>query len=377
MFLFILGRQPEIGLAELRAVFGDAELILPQAALVPTDVAPNINRLGSVRKVGRVIYDASGDPADFLVKKLTELPPGRITLGVSHYGRNASAASARKAAISLKKRLDRSVRVLPNSEAEISDAATLGNKLGSSPNKVELLVVNTGRRTIVAELIGVQNLNAYTLRDRGRPKRDARVGMLPPTLAQIMINLAAGQNNLANSTLLDPFCGTGVVLQEAALMGLNVYGTDIEPRMIDYTRTNLDWLNQRFHAKTKLKLEVADATNYIWTPPIDLVVTETYLGQPYSTAPPIEKLQQNISTCNTIISKFLTNLAPQITPKTGLCIAVPCWFVGGRTYHLPLTHQLATFGYEQIYYSGDQKPLIYRRENQIVGRELLVLHKRT
>ena len=33
-------------------------------------------------------------------------------------------------------------------------------------------------------------LMAMLIRDQNRPKRDARVGMLPPKLAQIMINLA-------------------------------------------------------------------------------------------------------------------------------------------------------------------------------------------
>jgi tRNA (guanine10-N2)-dimethyltransferase len=309
------------------------------------------------------------------LKRFADLPPGKITLGISHYGKNVSAATAVKTAKFLKQKLDRSVRVLPNSAAEIADAATLGNRLGASPHKIELLMVYIGHRLIIAELTGVQDLNAYTLRDRGRPKRDARVGMLPPKLAQIMINLAVGQNNCAGSTLLDPFCGTGVVLQEAALMGFGVYGTDLEPRMIEYTGANLGWLNQRFHTQIKPKLEVGDATNHTWTPPIDLVVTETYLGQPYSTAPPSEKLQLNITTCNTVISKFLINLASQTTPGTELCVAVPCWFLNNKMYHLPLTHQLTTFDYEQISYSESQKPLIYHREGQIVGRELLVLRR--
>jgi tRNA G10 N-methylase Trm11 len=410
MLLFVLGRQPEIGLAELRAVFGKAELVLPQIALVSTEETPNIDRLGSVRKVGQIIYDDTGDPHDFLLDKLKELPSGKITLGISCYGSVASAASANKMAVSLKKQLNRSVRVLPNSEAEISDAAALGNKLGSSPNKIELLTVRVGRRLIVAELIGVQDINAYTLRDRGRPKRDARVGMLPPKLAQIMINLARGattggwtssnvprlapnretvvdeakrgDNGLIGrmsspTVLLDPFCGTGVVLQEAALMGFDTFGTDLEPRMIDFTKANLTWLQKTHRLDFGVKLEVGDATNYTWTLPIDLVATETYLGQPYSTAPPSEKLQHNITTCNTIISKFLTNLATQIASGTGLCIAVPCWFLNNKTYHLPLTHQLATFDYEQIFYTDSQKPLIYRRENQIVGRELLILRKKS
>ncbi|MCL2280504.1 methyltransferase domain-containing protein [Candidatus Saccharibacteria bacterium] len=398
MILLILGRQPEIGIAELRAVFGNVETILPGVVLVAVDEIPNIDRLGGIRKIGRVIYDNDGNPGKFLLDKFSDLPPGKITLGISHYGKIASATSAKKTAMFLKSHLERSVRVLPNTTAEISDAATLGNKLGSSPNKVELLMAYIGHRLVIAELVGVQNLNAYTLRDRGRPKRDARVGMLPPKLAQIMINLAHGacKNSLSKddnvldqtlatraglapnrqTTLLDPFCGTGVILQEAALMGFDVYGTDIESRMIDFTKTNLAWLEKTHQVIFKSKSEVGDATNYIWSQPIDVIATETYLGQPYTTPPPTEKLQQNITTCNTILSKFLINLAPQITPETGLCVAVPCWFLNNKTYHLPLVCQLVALGYEQIFYSDDQKPLIYHRENQIVARELLVLRRK-
>jgi tRNA G10 N-methylase Trm11 len=444
MLLFILGRQPEIGIAELRAVYGNAEFVLPQVALVSTDEMPDIDRLGGVRKVGHVIWDKSGDAGSFLLEKLKSLPEGKITLGISQYGKTASVSSANKTAMFLKKNLDRSVRVLPNNEADISDAATLGNKLGSSPNKVELLMIYVGNRLIVAILDGVQDLNSYTFRDRSRPKRDARVGMLPPKLAQTMINLAYGASKITSSAepsnfpdnfskdfsshastsssphgaseknsrklysenllgkaekvilrpiLLDPFCGTGVVLQEAELMGFSVYGTDIEPRMVEYTGANLEWLESKYHMDSatnaqndsagsendnvNVKLEVGDATNHTWTAPIDIVATETYLGQPYTTAPNPEKLQQNIATCNTIVSKFLTNLAPQITPDTGLCVAVPRWFLNKQTYRLPLTRQLAELGYEQISYSDNQVPIIYHREDQIVGRELLVLRKKS
>jgi len=413
MYLFILGRQPEISLAELMAVFGNAELILPDIALVKSSTPPDINRLGGTRKIGQIIYDNDGEPGKFLNDKFTNLPPGKITLGVSHYGRNVSLSTARKTGIMIKKKLSRSMRILPNTTAEISDAATLGNKLGTVPNKVELLMAYIGHRLIIAELIGVQDLNAYTLRDRGRPRRDAHVGMLPPKLAQIMINLALAESlrgaigdeaiqGGGSLTLLDPFCGTGVVLQEALLMGFSVYGTDISPRMIDYTHTNLDWLTQHpslrgvpHHFRESgvgrrsnpVQLEAADATNHKWTQPIDIVVSETYLGQPYSTPPPMDKLKQNMSTCNTIIEKFLANIAPQLAPGTPLCLAIPAWFVGNKTYHLPIIKKLDGLGY-----SVHPKPsslttspvaggvvtgrLIYRRDNQTVGRQLLVLTKK-
>ena len=372
MYLFVLGRQPEIGLAELRAVFGQAELILPNVALVEYSyqVKPDIDKLGGTRKIGRVIFDNDGNPNDFLLERFRDLPVGKITLGVSHYGKSASAISAQRSGVQIKKNLKRSVRVLPNSTAEISDAASLGNKLGKSPNKVELMMVYVGRRLIIAELIGVQDLNSYTLRDRGRPRRDARVGMLPPKLAQVMINLATNHQTIKPSnhlTVLDPFCGTGVVLQEAMLMGHSVYGTDIEPRMIEYSKANLEWLMRTYKLPNfqTYKLAIGNATDFQWQQPIDYVVSEIYLGQPYATEPPADKLRENMNTCNLILEKFLDNIIPQLKRGTPICLAVPVWFVGGKKFRLPVISKIK---------NKQSNELIYHREDQIVGRELLVFN---
>jgi tRNA (guanine10-N2)-dimethyltransferase len=200
--------------------------------------------------------------------------------------------------------------------------------------------------------------------------------MLPPKLAQTMINLASGGKTDARK-LLDPFCGTGVVLQEAALMKMNAYGTDLEPRMIQYSRENLDWLRRTHHAHFDEELEIGDATSFQWSQPIDLVATETYLGKPYSAEPRDDNLRENIANCNVILTKFLKNLATQITPDTGVCVAVPCWFTSRQAIHLPLIAKLTDLGFEQIFYSDNHENLIYHRENQIVGRELLVLRKKS
>jgi tRNA (guanine10-N2)-dimethyltransferase len=372
MYVFVLGRQPEIGIAELRAVFGEAHLVLPQLATASPDQSPDINRLGGTRKVGRIIHDVAAvhDYLPFLLEWLAALPPGKITLGISHYGTKISAASANQTAKYLKSHLGRSVRMLPNTAAEISDAASLGNRLGSRPTKVELLIINTAQRLIIAELIGVQDLNSYTRRDRGRPHRDARVGMLPPKLAQIMINLAAPA---PKSTVLDPFCGTGVVLQEALLAGFDAAGSDIDPRMVKYTQANLIWAQKYLSVKSTLRyLELGDATDHKWPLPINAVVSETYLGQPYSTAPPADKFRANVNTCNVIITKFLDNIAPQLAPNTPLCLAVPCWHMNNKIVHLPITRAIP-HTFRSI--SPSAQPLIYRRPDQIVGRELLVLQR--
>ena len=216
-YLAVLGRQPEISIAELEL----------------SDFCTDINRLGGTQKLA-VLLDEK--PLDYLAK----LPEGKITIGVSDYSRKASKKTATMEALKLKKilvRHGRSVRVVENKDAVLSTATSLHNGLsGKNERKVELIKSNDDWYRV----IGVQDIDAYAKRDQARPARDARVGMLPPKLAQILINLCGPLK--AGSMILDPFCGTGVVLQEAMLMGYRAYGTDLSERMINYTKRNLDWL---------------------------------------------------------------------------------------------------------------------------------------
>ena len=94
--------------------------------------------------------------------------------------------------------------------------------------------MSDGRELVIALTEAIQDIDAYTARDRERPARSAKVGMLPPKLAQILVNSAQG------SAIYDPFCGTGVILQEALLMGHEAYGSDLAAEMVDATRTNLE-----------------------------------------------------------------------------------------------------------------------------------------
>jgi tRNA (guanine10-N2)-dimethyltransferase len=59
---------------------------------------------------------------------------------------------------------------------------------------------------------------------------------LHPRLARAMVNLAAVP---PGGTIRDPFCGTGGVLIEAALMGYRVEGSDIDPEMVRGALENL------------------------------------------------------------------------------------------------------------------------------------------
>ncbi len=360
MYLSVLGRQPEISLAELEALFSDVQPIFPRLATFNSRQTPDINKLGGQMKLATRLNQK---PLDFLVN----LPDGKITLGISDYSKNASRKTATMEALKLKKilvRLGRSVRVVENRDAMLSTATSLHNGLsGKNDRKVELIKLNSDWYRV----IGVQDVDAYARRDQARPARDAKVGMLPPKLAQILINLCGPLS--AHARVLDPFCGTGVVLQEAMLMGCTAYGTDISEKMVDYSERNLKHF--RF---TEYQVEVGDATSFTWQPPIDAVACEGYLGKPMSTVPAIMALKREQQICRDIVLSFLRNLYSQITSGTPVTIAIPAWLRENGNYsRLEILDEIEKMGYNVN--SKSREGLLYFRDGQIVARDIIILRK--
>ena len=408
-YLAVLGRQPEISIAELEAVTGvewrqipfsgrvararrhgasALNLALPGSEIPSKGILAllDINRLGGTLKLA---VKLEKNPLEVL----WECPEGKITIGVSDYSRGASKKTATLEALKLKKilvRHGRSVRVVENKEATLSTATSLHNGLGGkNPRKIELIKVDDEWYKV----IGVQDIDAYARRDQARPARDARVGMLPPKLAQILINLCGTLE--PGATVLDPFCGTGVVLQEALLMGYRAYGTDINEKMVEYSIRNLKWFSSsRSRSRPSLRgsLELAprwspcseeshfqvsqgDATNFRWEQPIDAVACEGYLGQPMSKIPTEMKLKEQEQECGGIILGFLKNLASQIEPGTPVVIAIPAWLREDGSYsRLEVVDKLEEMGYNVN--NKSREGLIYCREGQIVARDIIILRKK-
>lgn len=392
-YITILGRQPNLGIAELEKVFGQNSIQILSEQFVRLEASDfNIEEFGGVLKAGKIITEltrcdwrsVSQEIINYYCNKWQSFE-GKITLGISVYNFRESSREIQKTGITLKQKLKKSgvsLRLIPNTEPALSTATSHHNKLGLSPNKVELIIIRTNdNKTVIAESTGSQNITAYANRDQARPKRDAFVGMLPPKLAQIMINLAS--SNLPSTTyrlpptILDPFCGTGVILQEALLMGRSAYGTDLSEKMVDYSQANLKWLCDKYHRDFKYEVYQGDAMKTKWHPPINAVVCESYLGQPFSAPPSPAKLEEVKKNCDHIITEFLKNLFPQIESDTPLCIAVPSWRDNnGNFTHLPLIATIGRLGYKRHEFKNvSQNDLLYYREDQIVARELLVLTK--
>jgi len=411
--LLILGRQPALGLAELESLYSAEKLqtVGAQTPAVIVDVDPCLlafDRLGGSTKFCKLLTELDtvhwGQIEKFLVQvspgHSQQMPAGKMQLGLSVIGFDVGIRQIEATGLTLKKAIrktGRSVRLIPNKTVELNAAQVIHNHLTGS-NGWELVLIRDGSKTIIAQTVKVQDIEAYTRRDRERPKRDTKVGMLPPKLAQILINLSAGElpadklesicdipsgqpipRPILDRTALDPFCGTGVVLQEAALMGYQVMGSDVEPRMVEYTHKNLEWLATQYgETFVPEALDVGDATTHRWSGRFDIVASETYLGRPFTSMPTPEILAQTIADCNLIIKKFLKNIGEQIPTGTRLCLAVPAWQIKPNQFkHLPLIDQIEDLGYNRISFEHVRdEDLIYYRNDQIVARQLIVLTRR-
>jgi tRNA (guanine10-N2)-dimethyltransferase len=386
--LAILGRQPIVGIAELESLLGADKITPLQGGGVLIDVAAEdipFSRLGGAVKLGTILTTLETtswkDIDRFLIPATKEhaedVPEGKLTIGLSVYGVDVSRQELERTALSIKKEIKssgRPVRIVPNKSPEISTPQIIHNKL-TGPNGWELVFYRNGNSTIIAQTTDIQDIESYTARDQARPMRDARVGMLPPKLAQTIINLASGKNTIAS--VLDPFCGTGVVLQEAILMGFSAYGTDIEPRMIEYTNANIAWLEKEFRLHdARYQATLGDATNYKWKKQFDTVACEGYLGLPFAHMPSPDHLQESIQVSNTVAKGFLKNLASQVEKGFRLCIGLPAWHLPNSVKHLPCLDELQKLGWQRVRFEhAHPADLIYRREDQVVGRELVVLTK--
>ena len=371
-YLAVLGRQPLISVAELESLYQNVQLIAPSLAEFETaaDTPPDLDRLGGSLKIAEPITEP-------LPKFWQKLPDsGKIILGISDYSRGTNPYLTQREALKWKRvitKLGHNVRVVPNKTAVLSSATSFHNKLFTDTH-IEL--IKNGKKYY--RVLAVQDINAYTKRDQARPARDAKVGMLPPKLAQILINLCG--NMPTKSILLDPFCGTGVVLQEGLRLGFNLYGTDLNQRMIDYTRKNLEWVAVKFQTPAPVQpiLDQGDAQNYQWTPIPDLVACETYLGPPMSQPPVDIKLKTAKQECKSIILGFLKNLASQIRPDTPVTIAVPAWLrPDGQYERLNILDEIENLRYNVVRFKNlRQKDLLYHRDGQVVAREIIVLRKK-
>lgn len=315
------------------------------------------NRLGGQIKAGEVFKTVSQkDLVASITDHLSEDHySGKLNYGISVYG--WSERNLRLLLLELKKEFKRrevSSRFANQGFLNLSVAQHKG-LLGGK----ELLVCKDGNDYHLAEVIAVQDIDAYSRRDFDKPFRDMKVGMLPPKLAQVMINLAGDAKSV-----WDPFCGGGVLIMEGVLMGLKMFGSDINGETLEGAQHNVDWIEREFRVKASAKLFVHDATKPLPKIHFDAIVCEGYLGPPQNDFRSRHFLDSLISELNDLYTRFFEALKKGGF-KGPVVIAMP--FFRDRTgdvYLAGAIKRIAELGYKE------DLRMQYSRSDQLVGRDI-------
>lgn len=376
----VFGSHPALSLAEAQAIFPRAEFRLSgSAAITQADLDPtkSVDRLGGTVKAGRILLDLN--PTQDVIEGIVELikthPRARkILFSLTVFGKNNKLSS--KLPIELKRKLQvegLSARWFADPDGQVTPAAV--KKAGLIDEGYDICLFADEKLISIGFTEAVQDPDAWTLRDMGRPFRDAENGMLPPKLARVLVNLAGEDTN---RHLLDPFCGSGTIPMEAALLGYKqITGSDNDPQQVKDTEGNMRWLADRglieYEALKDMRF-VVSAAAYAHTrvsAPIGAIVTEGYLGTPLKGTESQATLDKEARAIEHIWNEALPTFA-KLQPTGGTVVGI--WPELTSSYahaQVDASDAAKQAGYEFI---GPEN-LLYSRPEQYVRRKIIVLQK--
>lgn len=402
-YFFILGNNPTLSIAEIINVLSKQivriEKISSEVLLIrlsgKVSVSELQNQLGGTIKIGEIVDQINLDSFSDLINKTWQLLPKSLSslqFGFSTYylggQKKEISRKLKKVALETKKRLKRqgiTCRWVESKEKILSSVILQKNKLLSHGAEIVFLIDNN--KSYVGKTISCQSFKNYALRDFGRPSRVIKKGMIPPKLGQIMLNLSKDSSfSFERALILDPFCGSGTILQEALLMGFkSIIGTDKNKRIIISAQENLKWLAQ----ETKQSLDgvkifysdVRKISKKIRARSVGAIVTEPYLGplrfSPLEYSFIIRELGQLYLLAFEQFSRIL-----KINRK--VVIIFPIFKIENKQHFLPILDKLKNQGWQvqsPIPYSLLKNPvikitkrnsIIYFRKDQTILREVLI-----
>lgn len=400
-YFFILGRNPALSLAELRATLPkdcqitsfSSEAVITQCQ--PLNISRLMQRLGGIIKIGAVAEaEAAGSPKR-LIEKIRSLLPkknGKIFFGLSVYALDKnvpilSAHESRILGLAIKRILQEEknkTRLVTSRQRALSSVVVKTNHL--LDRGAEICLFFAQDKIYLGKTLAVQQFEEASFRDFGRPAREMRVGMLPIQLAKIMINLA---DQPLEAKILDPFCGFGTILAEAALMGhKNLIGSDINRQAVEDTKQNLEWLNKNYELGIRnYKLFQSDVKNLSKKLPpssISAVVTEPYLGPTRGISNYEKGIRNLIDELSQLYFAAFQEFKKILRPNGFVVFVFPAFKTGGQIKKISeiALPKIKNIGFEPLrllpqnistYYSlPTAYSIVYSRPSQKVLREIFV-----
>ncbi len=425
-YLFVLGRKPLLSLGEIISIWGEkciksfenemAIVELSDEDPLVRDLQIALHSMGGTMKICKIYQKWDEDPAiEELIEKSYDGVHSRIMAlkkvlcGVSTYSLDERHNKLPTNFLKIfKKYLTElgyaSSRYLNKSDENLSSAAALDEDIINKG--VEFNFASVEGIFYAAYTVAAQDFRLYAKRDYHKPYRDNQAGMLPPKLAQIMVNIGKGleksmekpaDTTLKTTMLYDPFCGSGTILMESLLCGIHCIGSDIRFESVDGAQTNCEWVQKEFPFTKHYTFETFEQDVTSMNPQAVMqkyhptaVVSESFLGPYFKKKPSreeMEKVQKNLGDLyKKAMQKFAVLKVPVVfgiaAHKHGAEYiwneAIEEGISEGHLKHAQLIPNwiLKRFTPEEALakgYAVDRRTFVYDRDDQMVAREIFVL----
>ncbi len=217
----------------------------------------------------------------------------------------------------------------------------------------------------------ISNPRSYNERDK-KPFFDAK-RTISIRLARMLINISGAK---PGETLLDPYCGTGTMLQEALMLGIHCIGIDNDKETCEGCNKNLYWIRRTYHTTASWNILTKDARRLAtYVDKVDVAVTEPYLG-PYLkkllSYKEAEKITEELTKDYVTLLKQLA----MVVQKKIVMITPVYNTQDGRTVKINLKKYLKDTGFQiSVPLKGFEIPIKYHPPDTKLGREIWILEK--
>lgn len=374
-YLFTFGRTPKISLAELTSLLvaykisykitdfsGTFCVILvenDQAFHAPT----LMHRLGGTLQIASEIDTQESNTENAIVSDILDnQTTGKIVFSVS-------GPQSKQIGLRIKKQLKqeggRSVRfVEPKSMASLIHNDVVAKQSHYTLHQKQIFKIRA-----------IAPLEELVNRDHAR-RHNAKRGMLPPKLAQILINLTGALPD--KDYIYDPFCGSGTILTESLAMGFTkIAGTDVSEHAIRDTEINIEAIIAHEQIKKKISVHLAK-TNVTeiaqtFTEKVTAIATEPFMGKPLQGDETRAILTTQARELGELYTKSFRNFASILKPGNTIVFIFPKFVSGAEqvstaTYAVP--NIVSSGQFKTVPLLKDAESLEYTRKDQHLIREI-------
>lgn len=367
MQYFFLGNTPDLSLLELQTLYpGTFAMVGKEIASFDGDLdITTFAKLGGTRKVATGLVTTTERALESKLIELIKADDGGKNIAVTSY----RAKDLQPISLSNIKKAVSETRPVRFVSMDTTEHELL---MLSHQHVSEFNVIPEGDQLVIAKTTWIYDAEDWVSRDRNKPYRDIKRGMLPPKVARIMVNLATmGKEGI---TVADPFCGTGTVLSEAIMVSCNAIGSDTNPDAIPGTKSNLEWLLSTPNLKPcTYKLALGDATHFdeLFTT-VDCIATEPFMGPLLDERNPstLEKIKNIAKGLDKLYRGAFKAFAKTLPQGGRVVMSIPVFHVYGRVIPTISIDTLLMLGYNYV------SAVPYSKPGAAVVRNITILEKR-